>query len=189
MECFLGDPRLEEEFRSLKKRDLTETYSFKMACGSFGPQKCKNSVIRNQIMDQFNTAPKIRAQPRHFSILPETPASSRNCKSYPGNKPVEHPEWISDRKAFREALDRMGDLRRWLHNKPIFTDLEVLVAERDGRTKEISLPETSLYISPDADNVRLKLTMQKFRMFLIIYVGFKNLKNFHFNKKNYLTIL
>lgn len=175
----LGNPTLEEEFRRLKKRDLTETYSFKMACGSFGPQKCKNSDVRKQIMDKFRTAPITRAQPRHFSILPDTPASDRNCTvftSYPGNKPVEHPEWISDRKAFREALDRMGDLRRWLHNKPILTDLEVLVAEREGRTKKISLPETSLYISPDAANVRIKLTTQKFRMFLNIIVAFKNLK-------------
>lgn len=143
---------LEEEFSRLRKRDLSETYLFQMSCGSLGPQKCKNSDIRKHIVDKLNTA---RAQPRHFGVLPDKPAAGRNSSvfpRYPGNKPVEHQEWIRDRKAFREALDGMGDLRRWLHNKNILTDLEVLVTER--RDKKKSYPET--YISPDADNVRIK---------------------------------
>lgn len=162
MECLSGDLTLEEEFRRLKKRDLTETYLFQMACGSLGPQKCKNSDIRKHIMDKLNIA---LAQPRHFA-LSDKPAADRNSvfPRYPGNKPVEHPEWLSDRMAFREALDGMGDLRRWLHNKPILTDLEVLVTERERRAKKISYPETCVYISSDPANVRIKLikTLQPF---------------------------
>ncbi|KAA0713052.1 hypothetical protein E1301_Tti016459 [Triplophysa tibetana] len=121
-----------------------------------GPQKCKNSDIRKHIVDNLNTA---RAQPRHFGVLPSRPAAGRNSAvfpRFPGNKPLEHPEWISNRKAFREALDGMGDLRRWLHNKPILTDLEVLVTER--RPKKKSYPET--YISPDAANSPRMLTRE-----------------------------
>nr|XP_055069706.1 EF-hand calcium-binding domain-containing protein 12 [Misgurnus anguillicaudatus] len=151
MECLSGDPALEEEFRRFKKRNLTETYFFKMACGSFGPQKCKNIVTKRHMMDKLSTVPKTRAQPRHFGALPDRPASNSDLQVftwYPENKLVDLPEWISDRKALREALDGMGDLRRWLHNKPTLTDLEFRVMEREGRAK-ISPPETSMY-TPDA---------------------------------------
>ncbi|KAI7808031.1 hypothetical protein IRJ41_015533, partial [Triplophysa rosa] len=165
-ECLLGDPTLEDEFRRLKKRDLTETYLFQMSCGSLGTQKCKNSDIRKHIVDKLNT---VRTQKRHFGVLPDKPAAGRNSTGfprYPGNKPVEHPEWISDRKAFREALDGMGDLRRWFHNKPILTDLEVLVTERERRAKQKSYPET--YISPDDANSprMLKLEMEEVKRYL-----------------------
>ncbi|XP_073671389.1 EF-hand calcium-binding domain-containing protein 12 isoform X2 [Paramisgurnus dabryanus] len=152
MECLSGDPALEEEFKRFKKRDLTETYSFKMACDSLGPQKCKNIVFRSHMMDRLSTVPKTRAQPRQFSALPHTPATNsadlQVLTCYPENKLVDLPEWIRDRKALREVLDGMGDLRRWLHNKPNLTDLEFRVMEREGRAR-ISPPETSMY-TPDA---------------------------------------
>ncbi|XP_051987116.1 uncharacterized protein si:dkey-197j19.5 [Xyrauchen texanus] len=151
----LGDPTLEEEFRRLKKRDLTESYLFKMACGSSRPLKCRNTVISKQMVDKRN-AITCRPLPRNFSVLPDTPASENRCASlhmfthYPGKKPEEHPEWVSERKAFRQALDGMGDLRRWLHSKPILTDMEVFITQREGQAKMMSLsfPEKCNYPSP-----------------------------------------
>ncbi|KTG37791.1 hypothetical protein cypCar_00006820 [Cyprinus carpio] len=99
-----------------------------------------------------------RPQPKQLDAQPSIPASARRgaAESYsrvPGGKPAEHPDWIRDRKAFREALEGMGDMRRWLHNKPILTDLEVLVMERERQAKRMSSlpPETCIVPSaPDA---------------------------------------
>ncbi|XP_016127595.1 EF-hand calcium-binding domain-containing protein 12 isoform X1 [Sinocyclocheilus grahami] len=152
-ECLLDDPTLVEEFRRLKKRDLTETYLFQIACGSLGPQKC--SAFRKHIMDKMKTSP--RPQPKHLDARAAMPASDhRGAAEFysrlPGDKPEELLDWISDRKAFREALERMGDLRRWLRNKPILTDMEVLVMERDRQAKRMSSlpPRTSIVPPTDA---------------------------------------
>ncbi|KAK7144962.1 hypothetical protein R3I94_011143 [Phoxinus phoxinus] len=152
-ECSLGDLTLEEEFRRLKKRDLTETYLFQMACGSFRPQKCSGSASRKHIMDKVKTSLATRPQPKHIDARPAIPTSDLRGAAefytrFPGDKPAEHPDWISDRKAFREALDGMGDLRRWLNNKPILTDLEVLIWERDSQDKRMSLPPSKTSIFP-----------------------------------------
>lgn len=154
-ECLLDDPTLVEEFRRLKKRDLTETYLFQIACGSLGPHTCSGSAFRKHIMDKMKES--TRSQPKHLDAGPAIPASDhRGAAEFysrlPGDKPAEHLDWISDRKAFREALERMGDLRRWLHNKPILTDLEVLVMERDRQAKRMSSlpPETNIVPPPDA---------------------------------------
>lgn len=158
-ECLLGDPTLEEEFGRLKKRDLTETYLFQVACGSLGSQKCSGGALRKHMMDKIKIS--TRPQPKQLDAQPSIPASARRgaAESYsrvPGGKPAEHPDWIRDRKAFREALEGMGDLRRWLHNKPILTDLEVLVMERERQAKRMSSlpPETCIVPSaPDAVTV------------------------------------
>lgn len=157
-ECLLGDPTLEEEFRRLKKRDLTETYLFQMACGSFRPQKCSGSAFRKHMMDKIKIFPATRPQPKHLDARPAIPTSDLRGAAefytrFPGDKPAEHPDWISDRKAFREALDGIGDLRGWLHNKPILTDLEVLATERDRKDKRISSPpsKTSIFPPPPPD--------------------------------------
>ncbi|XP_026069077.1 EF-hand calcium-binding domain-containing protein 12 [Carassius auratus] len=155
-ECLPGDPRLEEEFRRLKKRDLTETYLFQLACGSLGPQECSGGDLRKPMMDKIKTS--TRPQPKQLDAQPAIPASARRGAAefysrLPGGKPAEHPDWIRDRKAFREALESMGDLRRWLHNKPILTDSEFLVMERDRQAQRMSSlpPETSIAPSaPDA---------------------------------------
>lgn len=157
-ECLLGDPTLEEEFSRLKKRDLTETYLFQMACGSFRPQKCSGSAFRKHIMDKVKTSPATRPQPKHLDARPAIPTSDLRgaaefYTSFPGDKPAEHPDWIRDRKAFREAIDGMGDLRRWLHNKPILTDLEVLITERDSQDKRMSSPPSKTSIFPPPPDV------------------------------------
>jgi len=156
-ECLLGDQTLEEEFRRLKKRDLTENYLFQMACGSFKPQKCSGSAFRNHIMERVKISPSTRPQPKHFDAArPAIPTSDiRGAAEFytrlPGDKPAEHPDWIRDRKAFREALDGMGDLRRWLHNKPILTDLEVLITERDSQDKRMTSPSKTIIFPPQPD--------------------------------------
>ncbi|KAK9973487.1 hypothetical protein ABG768_024214 [Culter alburnus] len=159
-ECLLGDPTLEEEFRRLKKRDLSETYLFQIACGSFTPQKCSGSTFRKHMMDKIKTFPATRPQPKHLDARPAIPTSDIRGAAefytrFPGDKPAEHPDWIMDRKAFRDALDGMGDLRRWLHNKPILTDLEVLVTERDRKDKRMSSPpsKTSIFPPPPPPDV------------------------------------
>ncbi len=113
------------------------------------------SAFRKHIMDKMKES--TRSQPKHLDAGPAIPASDhRGAAEFysrlPGDKPAEHLDWISDRKAFREALERMGDLRRWLHNKPILTDLEVLVMERDRQAKRMSSlpPETNIVPPPDA---------------------------------------
>ncbi|XP_067316158.1 EF-hand calcium-binding domain-containing protein 12 isoform X3 [Pseudorasbora parva] len=153
-ECLLDDPTLEEEFRRLKKRDLTENYLFQIACGSFRPQKCSDGAFREHIMNKIKTSPATRPQPKHLGARPAaTPTSDLRGAAefymrFPGDKPAEHPDWISDRKAFREALDGMGDLRRWLRNKPIHTDLEFLITERERRDKRMPSPPSNPFPPP-----------------------------------------
>ncbi|XP_056109840.1 EF-hand calcium-binding domain-containing protein 12 [Rhinichthys klamathensis goyatoka] len=129
-----------------------------MACGSFRPQKCSGSAFRKHIMDKVKTSPATRPQPKHFDARPAIPTSDLRGAAefytrFPGDKPAEHPDWIRDRRAFREALDGMGDLRRWLHNKPILTDLEVLITERDSQDKRMSSPPSKTSIFPPPPDV------------------------------------
>ncbi|XP_050968417.1 EF-hand calcium-binding domain-containing protein 12 [Labeo rohita] len=164
-ECLLGDPTLEEEFRRLKKRDLTETYLFQLACGSLGPQKCSGSAFRKHIMDKMKTS--TQPQPKHLDARPAIPASENRGAAgfysrFPVDKPAEHPDCIRDMKALREALEGMGDLRRWLHNKPILTDLEFAVMEQDRKAKRMSslLTETR-FVRPPPDSVTSPLALRR----------------------------
>ncbi|XP_056316710.1 uncharacterized protein si:dkey-197j19.5 [Danio aesculapii] len=162
MECLLGDPTLEEKFRRFKKRDLTETYRFQKACGLLGQQKCSSSAFRKHIMDKRSIFPATHPQPTCHDARPAVPASGHRGAAaaqlfytrFPEDKPAEHPDWISDRRAFRRALDGMGNLRKWLKNKPILSDLEVHITERDRRAKLISAsfpPEASIFTPPQND--------------------------------------
>ncbi|XP_073708664.1 EF-hand calcium-binding domain-containing protein 12 [Garra rufa] len=160
-ECLLGDPTLEEEFRRLKKRDLTETYLFQIACGSLEPHKCSGSAFRKHIMDKMKSS--TRPQPKNLDARLVIPPSEHRGAAefyslFPEDKPAEHPDWVRDRKAFREALEGMGDLRRWLHNKPILTDLEFAVMERDRKAKRMSsLSTETIIIQPPTNASPLAL--------------------------------
>ncbi|XP_043098492.1 uncharacterized protein si:dkey-197j19.5 [Puntigrus tetrazona] len=111
-----------------------------------------------------------RPHPELLDARPAIPASNHRgaaefCSSSPGDKPED---WINDRKAFRKALERMGDLRRWLHNKPILTDLEVLVMERERQAKRMSSfpPETSTVPPLDASPSTLRCELEEVKSFL-----------------------
>nr|XP_005166153.2 uncharacterized protein si:dkey-197j19.5 isoform X2 [Danio rerio] len=171
MECLLGDPTLEEKFRRFKKRDLTETYRFQMACGLLGQRKCSSSAFRKHIMDKMSIFPPTRPQPTCHDARPAVPASDHSGATaqlfynrFPEDKPAEHPDWISDRRAFRRAVDGMGNLRKWINNKPILSDLEIHIAERDRRAKRISAsfpPESHRTLQRDVEEVKCFLRMRE----------------------------
>ncbi|KAK2889360.1 hypothetical protein Q8A67_014735 [Cirrhinus molitorella] len=112
-------------------------------------------------MDKMKTS--TRPQPKHLDSRPalERRDAAEFYSRFPGDKPPEHPDWIRDRKAFREALEGMGDLRRWLHNKPVLTGLEFVVMERDRQAKRMSsLPTETSIVQPSPDAVTSPLALR-----------------------------
>ncbi|XP_036425557.1 EF-hand calcium-binding domain-containing protein 12 [Colossoma macropomum] len=138
----MEDPLLEEEFRRLKKRDLFQTYFFKMACRAFGPPKCRERLTVAPLMPKF-TVPVHRAPPVPAEVSAK--GSARREPSYTGEGGAELAEWIRERRALRGALDRLGELDGWLDSKPTLTELEYEVMDRRRETRKS--PAAPLHLS------------------------------------------
>ncbi|KAL6457959.1 hypothetical protein MHYP_G00331890 [Metynnis hypsauchen] len=137
----MEDPLLEEQFRRLKKRDLFQTYFFKMACRAFGPPKCRERLTVAPPMPRF-TVSVHRAPPVPAEVCGT--GSDRREPSYTGEGGAELAEWIRERRALRGALDRLGELDGWLHSKPTLTELEYEVMDRRREARKSLAPPQQL---------------------------------------------
>lgn len=154
----MDDMEIEEQLKRFKKRDLVQTYFFKMACRVFGPPKCRDRVLIAAPMHVVNNAPQLPVV-----RLPDLTSSSRETrdktamfldmpvqqsKAFPADRIKETQDWVRERRAFRKMLDGTGNLSQWTENKPTVTELELKVAEREtvphGCPPVVSEP----YLSP-----------------------------------------
>ena len=145
------DLKIEEQLKGIKKRDLSQTYFYKMACRAFGPAKRRNRVIIAQPMRRLNSiqvpskqmtssknrsvpvvAPGLGDRDHHGALL---------TTMLLGKDVANHRDWVEQRRVFRKELDNIGNLSKWLHAKPTVTELEMLVVEREKNTEKTTSPK------------------------------------------------
>ncbi|XP_062400878.1 EF-hand calcium-binding domain-containing protein 12 [Sardina pilchardus] len=153
----MEDLEIEELLKRYKKRDLVQTYFFKMACRVFGPPKSRDRIIIAPPMHVVNKAQREPVE----GLRRITPASRKNRNtavmstdspaqpftSFPAENTASQ-EWVGERRAFRKMLNGVGNVSRWINNKPTVTELELKVAEREasvrrGRSSVRSEPHLS----------------------------------------------
>ncbi|XP_044158162.1 EF-hand calcium-binding domain-containing protein 12 [Bufo gargarizans] len=138
-----------------KERDLSQTWFFKVACRTFGPPKSRTRQIIAPPMEKLESGAE--------ELSGETSAASRNVFKSQADRTrrTEEPshagrsiaDWISERKKFRNQLDNMGDVERWLQGKPELTDLERRVRDKMAEGTQAGGP-MSLGNTQDMDEER-----------------------------------
>ncbi|XP_062853087.1 uncharacterized protein si:dkey-197j19.5 isoform X2 [Trichomycterus rosablanca] len=138
----MDDPEVAETFRLLKKRDLSQTYSFKMACREFGPPKCRNRIIIAPPMPKpYKSSPSVLLYGGGELVMSQRVTEEKNSRRVQEEKREEHTDWLSKRRAFRKALDGLGNLDSWFYNKPDLTKMESNVMERRKQIRETTPSE------------------------------------------------
>ncbi|KAL2091017.1 hypothetical protein ACEWY4_013280 [Coilia grayii] len=151
---------MEELVQRYKKRDLAQTYFFKMACRVFGPPKSRDRVMiappmhvvnnaqRSPVVGQQRLTTSSSGDAGLMSVTSAPPV--RRFTTFPEEKSTADQDWVKDRKAFRQTLNGMGNMSQWINNKPLVTELELTVAERERiRQRESHQVRSELRLSPE----------------------------------------
>lgn len=125
-----------ESFGLIKKRNLFQTHSFKMACRAFDPRKCRKRIIMAPPMTkasklQYESPPPVRLSISRGPVTQET-----DFRSLQEERSEKYTEFLSKRRDLRMALDGLGHLDSWFHNKPNLTEMESRVMERSKQTQQ-----------------------------------------------------
>lgn len=154
----IDDMEIEELLKQFKKRDLVQTYFFKVACRVFGPPKCRDRVLIAAPMHVLNSAPHIPV----VRLLDLTPSFRKNkdkvamfvdlpvqrFTTFPADRLIEKQDWVRERRAFRKMLDGIGNLSQWIKNKPTVTELELKMAARESVHQRVPPIGSELHLTP-----------------------------------------
>ena len=134
---------MEELLKRFKKRDLAQTYFFKMSCRVFGTPTSRDRVIIAPRMHVVSNAqrcpvvdlptPNIRKASHTVTMSVNSVPPVQRFTNFPAEKTIPDQDWVRERKAFRHMLNGIGNLSQWTNNKPIVTELELKLAERERR--------------------------------------------------------
>lgn len=164
----MSDMEIEELLKRFKKRDLVQTYFFKMACRVFGPPKCRDRILIAAPMHVVTRA--ARLPDVRLPVLTPSPQKTRDKTSIsvatteqqfttsPADRTTEKHDWVRERRTFRKMLDGIGNVSQWINNKPMVTELELAVAERERAYQKCppASPERRLSPMPKVENLRIK---------------------------------
>ncbi|XP_075039818.1 EF-hand calcium-binding domain-containing protein 12 isoform X2 [Mixophyes fleayi] len=141
-------PSMDNHLKGYKQRDLSQTLFFKVASRTFGPPKSRTRRI--------NAPPMEKLESGTLDVKEESLVASRSIVKSESDRTAVTEEtsdtglnisdWILERKKFREQLDSMGDIEKWLQGKPDWTDLETRVQDRmaERRIKSQMSEETTV---------------------------------------------
>ncbi|XP_063072781.1 EF-hand calcium-binding domain-containing protein 12 [Engraulis encrasicolus] len=149
---------MDELAQGYKRRDLLQTYFYKIACRVLGEPKTRRRVVIAPPMREVNNAQKspTGGQHRPKKIPPLDPVlttvnlepSVKRWAGFPGVNETEE-NWVKHRKAFRRTLNGIGNVTQWINNKPTVTELELKVAEREKTRPESHQVRAERPMSPE----------------------------------------
>ncbi|XP_036806270.1 EF-hand calcium-binding domain-containing protein 12 isoform X3 [Oncorhynchus mykiss] len=155
----MDDLEIEEQLARIKKRDLLQTYFYKMASRVFGPAKTRDRVF---IAPPMPKRPVCTSKPesqvltkcRYGSVAAIVPGTGDRVSGAPITvMPLEvndtkHQDWVNQRRSFRRQFDSLGDLSKWVNSKPTVTELEMLVVEREKKKQRTPSPVLGFTLTP-----------------------------------------
>ncbi|XP_053325612.1 EF-hand calcium-binding domain-containing protein 12 [Spea bombifrons] len=135
--------------KQYRRRDLSHTHAFRMACSKSGPPKSRTRRIIAPPMEKVESWV---SQPGW--VIPMDPNNNHKPETVKtGITKTETgqscSDWIAARKKFRQQLDSMGDVEEFLNGKPVLTELETQVEERIIQERSKTL--TSHGMTPDTE--------------------------------------
>eukprot|EP00063_Salmo_salar_P013459 XP_013988294.1 PREDICTED: EF-hand calcium-binding domain-containing protein 12 isoform X2 [Salmo salar] len=155
----MDDLEIEEQLARIKKRDLLQTYFYKMASRVFGPAKTRDRVFIAPPMPKRPVCmPKPESQvltkSRYGSVAAMVSGTGDRVSGAPmtvmpleGND-AKHQDWVNQRRSFRRQFDSLGDLSKWVNSKPTVTELEMLVVEREKKKQRTPSPVLGFTLTP-----------------------------------------
>ncbi|XP_024293671.1 uncharacterized protein si:dkey-197j19.5 isoform X2 [Oncorhynchus tshawytscha] len=155
----MDDLEIEEQLARIKKRDLLQTYFYKMASRVFGPAKTRDRVFIAPPMPKRPVCtPKPESQVltkcRYGSVAAMVSGTGDRVSGAPMTvMPLEvndakHQDWVNQRRSFRRQFDSLGDLSKWVNSKPTVTELEMLVVEREKKKQRTPSPVLGFTLTP-----------------------------------------
>nr|XP_046165928.1 uncharacterized protein si:dkey-197j19.5 isoform X2 [Oncorhynchus gorbuscha] len=155
----MDDLEIEEQLARIKKRDLLQTYFYKMASRVFGPAKTRDRVFIAPPMPKRPVCtPKPESQVltkcRYGSVAAMVSGTGDRVSGAPMTAmPLEvndakHQDWVNQRRSFRRQFDSLGDLSKWVNSKPTVTELEMLVVEREKKKQRTPSPVLGFTLTP-----------------------------------------
>ncbi|XP_035633711.1 uncharacterized protein si:dkey-197j19.5 isoform X2 [Oncorhynchus keta] len=155
----MDDLEIEEQLARIKKRDLLQTYFYKMASRVFGPAKTRDRVFIAPPMPKRPVCtPKPESQVltkcRYGSVAAMVSGTGDRVSGAPMTvMPLEvndakHQDCVNQRRSFRRQFDSLGDLSKWLNSKPTVTELEMLVVEREKKKQRTPSPVLGFTLTP-----------------------------------------
>ncbi|XP_064822301.1 EF-hand calcium-binding domain-containing protein 12 isoform X2 [Oncorhynchus masou masou] len=155
----MDDLEIEEQLARIKKRDLLQTYFYKMASRVFGPAKTRDRVFIAPPMPKRPVCtPKPESQVltkcRYGSVAAMVSGTGDRVSGAPMTvMPLEvndakYQDWVNQRRSFRRQFDSLGDLSKWVNSKPTVTELEMLVVEREKKKQRTPSPVLGFTLTP-----------------------------------------
>ncbi|XP_041745152.2 EF-hand calcium-binding domain-containing protein 12-like [Coregonus clupeaformis] len=157
----MEDLEIEEQLARIKKRDLFQTYFYKMASRVFGPAKTRDRVFIAPPMPKMpvcmpKPACQVPTKCRYGSVAVAAMVSGAGDRvsgapmtvlPLEGND-AKHQDWVNQRRSFRRQFDSLGDLSKWVDSKPTVTELEMLVVEREKKKQKTPSPVPGFTLTP-----------------------------------------
>uniref|UniRef100_A0A4W5QR41 EF-hand calcium-binding domain-containing protein 12 n=1 Tax=Hucho hucho TaxID=62062 RepID=A0A4W5QR41_9TELE len=155
----MDDLEIEEQLARIKKRDLLQTYFYKMASRVFGPAKTRDRVFIAPPMPKRpvcmpKPASQVLTKSRYGSVAAMVSGAGDRVSGAPmtvmpleGND-AKHQDWVNQRRSFRRQFDSLGDLSKWVNSKPTVTELEMLVVEREKKNQRTPSPVLGFILTP-----------------------------------------